>query len=117
MDGRCDFFLNFLLFQLNPLLSLQLSLPLTLKHSFSELSLPLVPGRIHEKSSPMKDIILPISLINGPIRKLVSPISMMLAVLPLSFVDRSVGIVIRSLSFHLVLLPLSLVELLSNDAG
>lgn len=76
-----------------------------------------MPGRIHEESSAMKHIILPIPLIDSPIGELISPISMMFAILPLSLVDRSIRIVIRSLSFHLILLPLSLVEFFSNDAG
>lgn len=74
-------------------------------------------SRIHEESSAMKDIILPISLIDSSIGELISPISMMFAILPLPLVDRSIRIVIRSLSFHLILLPFSLVEFFSNDAG
>ena len=74
-------------------------------------------NRIHEESSTMKHIILPISLIDSPIGELISPISMMLAILPLPLVNRSIRIVVRSLSFHLIFLPLSLVEFFSNNAG
>lgn len=87
MNCHSNLFLYLLLLQLNPLLFLQFPLSLTLKNSFPKLALPLMPHRIHEESSPMKNIILPLSLIDGPIRELINSISMMFVILPLTLVD------------------------------
>ena len=117
MKGSCNFFLYFLLFNLDCLLLHQLDLSLTLEDALPKLSFPLAASRIDIVPSPVEHIIFPLTLIYGAVDELVDTFSMMFAVLPLPLIDRSIRVVVRTLASHLILLPLSLVELLSHDTS
>jgi hypothetical protein len=79
--------MNLLFLYKDSLFLQKLALLFALENSPPELSFPLFASCIHEESSAMKEVVLPLALVDGAIWELIDSLSMMFTILPLSFVD------------------------------